>query len=99
MLQSCQNRFSRELVHVNIAHCMRPSNLPRTSRPSKASGIAFACTGVGSANFSLVIACNNRASRPKSVKVTAGEAEAMGESWVITSSGTSFSFNFRFILR
>lgn len=69
-------------------------DLPRISFPDSASGIALCCTGVGAANFSLVMACRMRASRPSSANVA---LEALTFLPSGAGSGTSFSFNLRFI--
>ena len=71
--------------------------IPSTSFPSSNKGMAFVWTGVGPANFSLFTACRSRASRPRLANVDF-DADALLLLTSVTASGTSFSFNLRFMI-
>lgn len=73
-------------------------HIPRISFPLSASGSVAACTGVGSVNFSRVIAWRMRESRLRLSKVaSAGVVVAVSPPSGATTSGTSSLFSLRFM--
>ena len=73
-------------------------NIPRISFPLSASGSVAACTGVGSVNFSRVIAWRMRESRLRLSKVAFAGVEGLASpASGATTSGTSSELSLRFM--
>ena len=77
-------------------------DLAKMSLPSKARGIALACTAVGIAHFCSFIPRNRRGSSPNDEKVTSVFEDSSGCFFGVAdgddgseASGTSCSFSFR----
>ena len=96
MQRSSQTLFSHELFGLaSVTLCELRSCIPRMSLPSSTKGIAWDWTGVGYVKASLETACSNRLSKPSFWKLLFGE---VGVAVVVSGTGTSFSFNLRFML-